>query len=77
MFLNDKNLGRYWPAKGPQVTLYAPGPYFRRSGMGNVILIVELEKYAEDMTLNMVDKPDLVGHLGVVNRENQWRHPKH
>ncbi|CAN8028407.1 unnamed protein product [Ixodes persulcatus] len=26
-FINGINLGRYWPKKGPQVTLYLPGPF--------------------------------------------------
>jgi len=73
IFLNDINLGRYWPTKGPQVTLYAPGPYFRSGVIGNVILMVELERVARDFTIKLVDEPDLTGHLGTFNKEHQWQ----
>ena len=41
---NDKmtNLGRYWPAVGPQVTLYAPS-YFLSSFSKNYVVLVEFE----------------------------------
>ena len=35
------NLGRYWPNKGPQVTLYVPGAF---TTMGsNLIILIEFE----------------------------------
>merc|ERR1719334_1843035 len=62
LFLNHVNLGRYWPSMGPQVTLYAPGPYFRK-GSGSIIMMVELERFPTDLSLNLVDTPNLTGSL--------------
>ncbi|KAL1433065.1 hypothetical protein MTO96_002037 [Rhipicephalus appendiculatus] len=39
-FLNGFNLGRYWPARGPQKTLYVPRTLFRKK---NVLVLIELE----------------------------------
>lgn len=33
------NLGRYWPNKGPQVTLYAPGCFLEPNSVNQIILI--------------------------------------
>ena len=41
IFINGKNLGRYWTA-GPQAGLYLPGPYLQFGE--NIILIFEEEK---------------------------------
>ncbi|UYV72287.1 GLB1 [Cordylochernes scorpioides] len=32
-WLNGHPLGRYWPTKGPQQTLYAPAPFWQKDGM--------------------------------------------
>ncbi|GIX69961.1 beta-galactosidase [Caerostris darwini] len=42
-FLNNFNLGRYWPIVGPQVTLYAPSNLFLRAPLMNQITLLELE----------------------------------
>lgn len=44
-WVNGFNLGWYWPTKGPQMTLYVPGPVLREGR--NDVLILELEKAAE------------------------------
>ncbi|KAK7465953.1 hypothetical protein BaRGS_00037491 [Batillaria attramentaria] len=41
-FVNDFNLGRYWPQRGPQVTLYVPAPVFNSTGT-NELWVFELE----------------------------------
>ncbi|KAK7110756.1 hypothetical protein V1264_014580 [Littorina saxatilis] len=41
-FVNDFNLGRYWPQEGPQVTLYVPAPVFSTTGT-NQLFVLELE----------------------------------
>lgn len=41
-FVNGRNLGRYWPSIGPQVTLYVPGVYLKRDK--NVIVLLEQEE---------------------------------
>ncbi|KAH9413521.1 Beta-galactosidase-1-like protein [Dermatophagoides pteronyssinus] len=43
-FLNNHNLGRYWPVAGPQITVYAPGPYFNRAPNSNEIILFELDE---------------------------------
>ncbi|XP_054717732.1 beta-galactosidase-like [Uloborus diversus] len=42
-FLNNFNLGRYWPIVGPQVTLYAPSVLFKPPPEKNKIVLLELE----------------------------------
>ena len=39
VWVNGVNLGRYWPAAGPQVTLYVPGLVLRPGN--NTILLME------------------------------------
>ncbi|XP_025094509.1 beta-galactosidase-like isoform X2 [Pomacea canaliculata] len=41
-FINDFNVGRYWPQKGPQVTLYVPAPTMAIPG-DNFLFVLELE----------------------------------
>lgn len=43
-FLNGYNLGRYWPVAGPQITLYAPGPYFNQAPELNRLILLELDE---------------------------------
>ncbi|XP_055943639.1 beta-galactosidase-like isoform X1 [Argiope bruennichi] len=42
-FLNQFNLGRYWPIIGPQLTLYSPSTLFQNSSTVNRITLFELE----------------------------------
>ncbi|XP_050432684.1 beta-galactosidase-like [Adelges cooleyi] len=58
-FVNGFNVGRYWPAVGPQITLYVPGALLVR-GL-NTLVLVELEEAAEDLTVKFVDKHRLDG----------------
>ena len=41
-YINQYNLGRYWPVVGPQVTLYAPAPWLKPSA-SNSLTMVELQ----------------------------------
>ena len=44
-FVNTFNLGRYWPARGPQQTLYVPANAFNRnSNLKNTILLFETDE---------------------------------
>lgn len=45
VFVNGRNIGRYWPSAGPQKTLYVPGVWLKPSGQENDIILFELEKY--------------------------------
>jgi beta-galactosidase len=56
-WLNGFCLGRYW-SRGPQRTLYVPGPVTRKEG--NELILLELGAAAVG-TLRFVAAPDL-GH---------------
>jgi beta-galactosidase len=40
--VNGRNLGRYWPARGPQMTLFVPQPYL--SSPTSQVVLFELDK---------------------------------
>lgn len=45
-FLNGFNLGWYWPAVGPQLTLYIPGPLMQPGR--NELVLLEMEGAPSD-----------------------------
>jgi beta-galactosidase len=51
LFVNGYNLGRYWPTKGPQITLYIPKPYLQAQ---NTITLIELNG-AQQNFVNLTD----------------------
>ncbi|XP_060873591.1 beta-galactosidase-like [Metopolophium dirhodum] len=63
VFLNNVNLGRYWPLGGPQVTLYVPAPFLKPSPYANTLVILELEGTSQDLSVKFVDKPVLDGPI--------------
>eukprot|EP00057_Strongylocentrotus_purpuratus_P033676 XP_792349.2 PREDICTED: beta-galactosidase [Strongylocentrotus purpuratus] len=61
-FINDFNLGRYWPRAGPQVTLFVPANLLRPSPVQNTVLFLELERppcfnQTETCTVEFIDRP--------------------
>merc|ERR1719469_410771 len=54
VWVNGKNLGRFWETAGPQDTLYLPGP-FLRSG-ANEVVVLDLHG-AESAALESVATP--------------------
>lgn len=69
IWINGFNLGRYWPARGPQVTLYVPVHILTTSAMNNVT-ILELEHSPCDdgkCIVEFVDKP-------ILSKGNGFRH---
>lgn len=52
VYVNGKNLGRYWSTSGPQFTLYLPGCYLKQV---NDIQVFELEKAKSDFTIQFSD----------------------
>eukprot|EP00118_Oscarella_pearsei_P016717 m.161422 g.161422 ORF g.161422 m.161422 type:complete len:125 (+) comp38818_c0_seq2:1543-1917(+) len=63
-FINDFNLGRYWPVKGPQITLYVPGVTLLAHPQKNQLVIFELIKSpcGSDLSqcqVSFVDQPIL------------------
>jgi len=61
-YVNEQNLGRYWPVMGPQVTLYTPGVWLNPSG-DNSLTMIELLSSAcgneQTCSLQLVDYPIL------------------
>ncbi|XP_074048902.1 beta-galactosidase isoform X2 [Macrotis lagotis] len=66
VWINGFNLGRYWPGRGPQVTLYVPSHILVTSAPNN-ITVLELEgspcNFQKKCYVEMVDKPVLDGPL--------------
>lgn len=62
VWINGFNLGRYWPARGPQVTLFVP-QHILVTSAPNTIVVLELERAPcgddppEPCTVEFVDKP--------------------
>ncbi|MBA0633795.1 hypothetical protein Godav_024441 [Gossypium davidsonii] len=55
-FVNEFNIGRYWPTSGPQCNLYIPAPILRQGE--NVLVIFELESSNPELMVDSVDEPD-------------------
>lgn len=53
-FVNGFNLGRFWPSRGPQCTLYIPGPLLRPGE--NKLIILELESSNSVHTVDFTDR---------------------
>ncbi|CAN9497825.1 unnamed protein product [Ophioblennius macclurei] len=56
VWINGVNLGRYWPARGPQKTLYVPGPLLN-SNLPNKITVLELERAPAQLRVLFMDRP--------------------
>uniref|UniRef100_A0A6V7QTJ0 beta-galactosidase n=1 Tax=Ananas comosus var. bracteatus TaxID=296719 RepID=A0A6V7QTJ0_ANACO len=55
-FVNNFNIGRFWPLAGPQCTLYVPAPILQHGW--NVIVILELHSPNPELTIDLVEDPD-------------------
>ncbi|KAI4324789.1 hypothetical protein MLD38_030245 [Melastoma candidum] len=55
-YVNDFNIGRYWPSSGPQCNLYVPAPILRRGE--NIVVVFELESPEQNHSLYSIDEPD-------------------
>ncbi|XP_069838672.1 beta-galactosidase-1-like protein isoform X2 [Dendropsophus ebraccatus] len=60
VWINGFNLGRYWPVRGPQVTLYVPGTILSSSQVNN-ITVLELENAPDQPMVIFLDRPILNG----------------
>ncbi|KAK7153894.1 hypothetical protein R3I94_007300 [Phoxinus phoxinus] len=58
VWVNGVNLGRYWPQKGPQLTLYVPGPFLSATQPNN-ITVLELERAPSHCRILFMDRPQL------------------
>jgi hypothetical protein len=43
VFINGHNIGRYWPASGPQITLFVPGVWLNEAPKNNTLIIINFE----------------------------------
>ncbi|KAF3328367.1 Beta-galactosidase 8 [Carex littledalei] len=55
-FVNNFNIGRFWPKVGPQCTLYVPAPILKQGE--NTVVIFELDSANSDLTVEFVSDPD-------------------
>ncbi|XP_048551097.1 beta-galactosidase 8 isoform X3 [Triticum urartu] len=55
-FVNNFNIGRFWPVTGPQCALYVPAPILRSGD--NIVVIFELHGPNPERTINLVEDPD-------------------
>lgn len=62
-FVNGINIGRYWPAVGPQITLYVPALFLIPYPGVNSIIMLELEGVPKNLSISLVDKPNLNGKV--------------
>uniref|UniRef100_A0AAR2L725 Beta-galactosidase n=1 Tax=Pygocentrus nattereri TaxID=42514 RepID=A0AAR2L725_PYGNA len=58
VWINGVNLGRYWPQRGPQQTLYVPGSLLSPT-VPNNITVLELENAPEHGRVLFMDRPQL------------------
>ncbi|XP_030613584.1 beta-galactosidase-1-like protein [Archocentrus centrarchus] len=58
VWINGVNLGRYWPTRGPQQTLYVPGPLLNTT-LPNNITVLELEGAPRHLRVLFMDRPQL------------------
>lgn len=61
VWINGINLGRYWPARGPQQTLYVPGPLLSATKPNN-ITVLELEGAPAHLRVLFINRPLLGGN---------------
>lgn len=86
VWINGFNLGRYWPARGPQVTLFVPRHILTTSAPNN-ITVLELERSpcgdgtSELCTVEFVDRPVIGRSLAISGRfpgrsgQDSWLNP--
>ncbi|KAF0924308.1 hypothetical protein E2562_010007 [Oryza meyeriana var. granulata] len=55
-FVNNFNIGRFWPAIGPQCALYVPAPILKLGD--NAVVIFELHSPNPELTIKLVKDPD-------------------
>ncbi|KAK7325113.1 hypothetical protein VNO77_29199 [Canavalia gladiata] len=63
VFVNDFNIGRYWPLRGPQCNLYVPAPLLKQGD--NSLVILELESPDPKLVVHTVDQPDFTCRTSV------------
>jgi beta-galactosidase len=64
-FVNEFNIGRYWPMMGPQCSLYVPAPVLQQGE--NVVVVLELESPNPKLVIHSVDQPDFACRSSKLN----------
>uniref|UniRef100_A0A2N9HLX8 Beta-galactosidase n=1 Tax=Fagus sylvatica TaxID=28930 RepID=A0A2N9HLX8_FAGSY len=64
-FVNEFNIGRYWPMMGPQCSLYVPAPVLQQGE--NVVVVLELESPNPKLVIHSVDQPDFTCRSSKLN----------
>ncbi|XP_049514351.1 beta-galactosidase-1-like protein [Dermacentor silvarum] len=64
-FVNGINLGRYWPAVGPQVTLYVPAVFLRPHPEENNVIMMEIDQVPKrgQRGVSFANRPRLEGSV--------------
>ncbi|XP_007464990.1 PREDICTED: beta-galactosidase-like, partial [Lipotes vexillifer] len=82
VWINGFNLGRYWPARGPQMTLFVP-QHILVTSAPNTVIVLELERAPcgdggpELCTVEFVDRP-VIGaakthsHVPADHHQDSW-----
>ncbi|KAK1290458.1 Beta-galactosidase 17 [Acorus calamus] len=55
-FVNNFNIGRFWPVMGPQCNLYVPAPILQHGE--NSLVVLELHAPNPELVVDLVGKPD-------------------
>ena len=58
-FINDFNLGRYWPVKGPQKSLYIPGVLFNTNSTNYITIFETANCTSDHVYVNLLNVPNI------------------
>ncbi|XP_059174645.1 beta-galactosidase-like [Physella acuta] len=79
-FVNSFNIGRYWPTKGPQVTLYIPKQAFNNPPALNLLYLFELENapclQVPTCQVFLTDTPNIDGPNGPGTKSSFYTYPR-
>lgn len=68
IWINGFNLGRFWPARGPQQTLFVPGSLLNSSAL-NTVVVLELKDAPVMPKVLFLDRPLLNGTSSSVDKD--------
>ncbi|XP_063145005.1 beta-galactosidase-1-like protein [Candoia aspera] len=68
IWINGFNLGRFWPVRGPQQTLFVPGLLLSTSVL-NTVVVLELQNAPSDPKVLFLDRPLLNGTHSITHKD--------
>ncbi|KAJ7346002.1 hypothetical protein JRQ81_001952 [Phrynocephalus forsythii] len=68
IWINGFNLGRFWPVRGPQQTLFVPGSLLNSSAL-NTVVVLELQGAPEMPKVLFLDRPLLNGTSSSIDKD--------